>query len=65
LNYLICHPAQAGDELAAITDTAHNRDFERTFYGGDAGRTALADAGVETIGMRPLRDLLRSQPANS
>jgi hypothetical protein len=65
LNYLICHPAQAGDELSAITATAHNREFERTFYGGEAGRTALADAGVETIGMRPLRDLLRSQPANS
>jgi predicted glycoside hydrolase/deacetylase ChbG (UPF0249 family) len=65
LNYLICHPAQAGDELSAITDTAHNREFERTFYGGEAGRTALAEAGIETIGMRPLRDLLRSQPANS
>jgi predicted glycoside hydrolase/deacetylase ChbG (UPF0249 family) len=59
LNYLICHPAQGGDELSAITDTAHHRDFERQFYGGNAGRAALADAGVETIGMRPLRDLLR------
>jgi predicted glycoside hydrolase/deacetylase ChbG (UPF0249 family) len=60
LNYLICHPAQAGDELSAITDTAHQRDFERQFYGGEAGRAALSVAGVETIGMRPLRDLLRS-----
>ncbi len=60
LNYLICHPAQGGDELSAIADTAHQRDFERRFYGGDAGRTALAEAGVETIGMRPLRDLLRA-----
>ena len=60
LNYLICHPAQAGDELSAIADTAHQRDFERQFYGGEAGRAALAEAGVETIGMRPLRDLLRS-----
>lgn len=65
LNYLICHPAQAGDELSAITSTAHNRDFERTFYGGQTGRVALAEAGVETIGMRPLRDILRSHTTNS
>ena len=60
LNYLICHPARGGDELAAITDTDHQRDFERGYYGGDGGRTALAAAGVETIGMRPLRDVLRA-----
>jgi len=60
LNYLICHPAMEGDELSAITETAHQRDFERRFYGGEAGRSALHDAGVETIGMRPLRDLVRS-----
>jgi predicted glycoside hydrolase/deacetylase ChbG (UPF0249 family) len=60
LNYLICHPAQGGDELDAITHTAHQRDFERRFYGGEAGRAALAAAGVATIGMRHLRDLLRA-----
>ncbi len=60
LNYLICHPAQGGDELSAITDTAHQRDFDRLFYGGGAGRAALSDAGVETVGMRPLRGLLRA-----
>jgi predicted glycoside hydrolase/deacetylase ChbG (UPF0249 family) len=60
LNYLICHPAQGGDELSAITDTAHQRDFERQFYGGEAGRAALAEAGVETVGMRQLRDLVRA-----
>ncbi|MGI9645559.1 MAG: polysaccharide deacetylase family protein [Ilumatobacteraceae bacterium] len=59
LNYLICHPAQGGDELSAITDTAHQRDFERRFYGGEGGRSKLAAAGVETVGMRELRDLLR------
>ena len=60
LNYLICHPAQGGDELSAITPTAHQRDFERRFYGGEAGRAALSEAGVETTGMRELRDLLRA-----
>ena len=58
LNYLICHPAQGGDELSAITDTAHQRDFERRFYGGEAGRVALSEAGVETVGMRRLCDLI-------
>ena len=60
LNYLICHPAMGGDELAAITDTAHQRDFERGFYGGEAGRVQLAAAGVVTIGMRALRDVVRN-----
>ncbi len=61
LNYLICHAARAGDELTAITDSAHARDFERRFYGGDEGRRALAAEGIATIGMRPLRDLLRTR----
>jgi hypothetical protein len=60
LNYLTCHPAQGGDELAAITETAHQRDFERQVYGGPAGRAALSGSGVETIGMRQLRELVRS-----
>lgn len=59
LNYLICHAAQGGEELSAITDDAHARDFERTFYGGPAGTAALEAAGIATIGMRPLRNLLR------
>ena len=60
LNYLICHPARDGEELRSVTpDSAHQRDFERSFYGGPAGAEALAEAGVRTVGMRPLRDLLR------
>jgi len=60
VHYLICHPARASEELSAITDDAHCRDFERSFYGGEAGREALAREGLVTIGMRPLRDLMRS-----
>lgn len=60
VSYLICHPARGGEELDAITETAHMRDFERRFYGGEAGRRALAEAGVRTQGMRPLRDLVRA-----
>jgi hypothetical protein len=62
VNYLICHPARDGEELRAITpDGAHHRDFERGYYGGVAGRAALAEAGVATIGMRALRDLMRGE----
>jgi predicted glycoside hydrolase/deacetylase ChbG (UPF0249 family) len=61
VNYLICHPAQGGEELSSITpESAHQRDFERTFYGGEAGARALEAAGVKRVGMRALRDLLRS-----
>jgi predicted glycoside hydrolase/deacetylase ChbG (UPF0249 family) len=58
---LICHPARDGEELRAVPpDSAHQRDFERLFWGGPAGRRALEEAGVRTMGMRPLRDLVRA-----
>jgi predicted glycoside hydrolase/deacetylase ChbG (UPF0249 family) len=60
VSYLICHPARTGPELEAMTEDAHCRDFERSFYGGDAGRRALEEAGIRTLGMRALRDLLRA-----
>ncbi|UCE86276.1 MAG: polysaccharide deacetylase family protein [Deltaproteobacteria bacterium] len=62
VHYLICHAARGGDELRAISPDAHARDFERSFYGGDAGQRALDEAGIRTVGMRPLRELLRSEP---
>jgi predicted glycoside hydrolase/deacetylase ChbG (UPF0249 family) len=60
VNYLICHPARGGEELSTIApESAHQRDFERGFYGGEAGARALEAARVKRVGMRPLRDLLR------
>jgi predicted glycoside hydrolase/deacetylase ChbG (UPF0249 family) len=62
VTYLICHPARAGEELAAVCpEHEHMRDFERGFYGGEAGRRALAEHAVRTVGMRPLRDLMRGE----
>ena len=58
VSYLICHAAKDGEELRAIAPEAHCREFERTFYGGELGRSELAEAGVKTIGMREIRDLL-------
>jgi hypothetical protein len=63
-SYLICHAAQGGEELETVTpDSAHQRDFERSYYGGASGKEALAAAGVKTIGMRPIRDLVRGTAA--
>jgi hypothetical protein len=59
VTYLICHPARGGEELDAIAPEAHARDFERGFYGGEAGRRALEQRGIRTSGMRPLRELMR------
>jgi predicted glycoside hydrolase/deacetylase ChbG (UPF0249 family) len=61
LTYLICHPARAGEELSRIAPDAHCRDFERSFYGGEIGRSTLAEEGILSIGMRPLRDLMRAR----
>ncbi len=62
LTYLICHPARDGAELRAVCPQhAHMREFERTYFGGDPGRRALEERGIRTLGMRPLRDLLRGE----
>lgn len=62
VSWLVCHAALAGEELSAITpDSAHQRDFERTFYGGATGRKELDAAGIVPIGMRTLRDLTRRE----
>jgi predicted glycoside hydrolase/deacetylase ChbG (UPF0249 family) len=61
LNYVICHPAQGGEELDVVCpESAHQRDFERSFYGGEPGRAALAERGIKTVGMRAIRDLMHS-----
>jgi predicted glycoside hydrolase/deacetylase ChbG (UPF0249 family) len=60
VSYLICHPAAAGRELDAITPDAFAREFERSYYGGPAGREALATEGIRLVGMRALRDLVRA-----
>jgi predicted glycoside hydrolase/deacetylase ChbG (UPF0249 family) len=59
VSYFIMHPARDGEELRAIAPDAHARAFEHAFYGGEAGKRALAQAGIRTVGMRALRDLVR------
>lgn len=60
VSYVVCHAAQRNAELDAITpDSSHQRDFERTFYGGAPGRDELEARGIKTVGMREIRALLR------
>jgi predicted glycoside hydrolase/deacetylase ChbG (UPF0249 family) len=62
VTYLICHAAKGGGELSAVTpDSAHQRDFERGFYGGKPGRRALEEEGIRTVGMREVRALMRGE----
>jgi hypothetical protein len=62
VSYLICHAAAGGEELSSVTpDSAHQRDFERGFYGGELGRKELEAAGIRTVGMRALRALVRGK----
>lgn len=60
VSYLICHAAKGSEELHAATrGDAHAREFERTFYGGEAGARELAARGIRTVGMRAIRELVR------
>jgi len=63
LSYLIIHAAEGGAELATITDDWQQRDEERQLYSDGTIAAALEERGFETIGMRPLRDWLRSRNA--
>ena len=59
LNYLITHCARGGEELEAITRDWRQRDEEHRIYSDGTMTAELGAQGIRTIGMRPLRDLLR------
>jgi hypothetical protein len=61
LGYLITHCAQGGDELSSITHDWRQRDEEHRIYSDGSMAQAIQAQGVHTIGMRPLRDLLRKR----
>lgn len=61
LSYLITHCAQGGDELSSITHDWRQRDEEHRIYSDGSMTRVMQDLGVHTIGMRPLRDLLRKR----
>ncbi len=61
LSYLITHCACGGAELEAITHDWRQRDEEHRLYSDGSMARVFAQPDVHTIGMRPLRDLLRSE----
>jgi hypothetical protein len=64
VSWVLCHAAKTSDELDAVTPAgAHAREYERTFYGGERGRRAFAEAGIRTLGTRALRALMRGEGA--
>lgn len=61
ISYLITHCAQGGDELESIAPDWRQRDEERRIYSDGSMARHFAQSGVKTLGMRPLRDLLRKR----
>jgi predicted glycoside hydrolase/deacetylase ChbG (UPF0249 family) len=59
LSYLITHCAEGGDELESITHDWQQRDEEQRIYSDGTMGSWFEERGVRTLGMRPLRDLLR------
>jgi predicted glycoside hydrolase/deacetylase ChbG (UPF0249 family) len=60
LSYLITHCAEGGPELESITQDWRQRDEEHRIYSDGTMAREIAARGIRTIGMRPLRDLLRA-----
>ena len=59
LSYLITHCASGDAALAAVTEDWRQRGEECELYAGDTMSRVLADAGCQTIGMRPIREWQR------
>jgi hypothetical protein len=60
LGYLITHCAEGGAELEAITADWRQRDEEHQIYSDGSMAGVLAEQGIQTVGMRVLRDLVRA-----
>ena len=61
LAYLITHCAEGGEELESIARDWRQRDEERRIYSDGSMDREIRSQGIHTIGMRPLRDLLRKR----
>ncbi len=59
LSYLITHCALESDELRRFAPDWRARSEECRIYSDGTMRAAFAEEGIRTIGMRPLRELLR------
>src|SRR5271156_4639317 len=57
---ILCHPALARDELKSCARDAFQREADFRYFTADKTRRLLADEGVELIGFRELRNLMRA-----
>ncbi|MGH7820694.1 MAG: ChbG/HpnK family deacetylase, partial [Candidatus Binatia bacterium] len=61
VTHLLVHPAVGDDELRAITpDSWRQREAERRFFSAPELRQWLDEAGIQRVGYRRLRDVLRA-----
>jgi predicted glycoside hydrolase/deacetylase ChbG (UPF0249 family) len=56
---ILCHPAIARDELKSCARDAFQREADFCYFTSGKTRKLIADAGVEMVGFRKLRDLMR------
>jgi len=56
---ILCHPALARDELKSCARDAHQREADFRYFTSDKTRQLIKDAGVQMIGFRQLRELMR------
>ncbi len=60
LTEILCHPAIARDELRTCARDAMQREADFQYFTSDKPRQLIKDEGVEMVGFRKLRDLMRS-----
>src|SRR5271155_4473366 len=56
---ILCHPAIARDELKTCARDAMQREVDLRYFTSDKTRRLIMDEGVEMVGFRELRDLMR------
>lgn len=57
---VLCHPALARDELKSCARDASQREADFRYFTSEKTRRLIADEGVELLGFRRLRDLMRA-----
>ncbi|HLX06076.1 MAG TPA: polysaccharide deacetylase family protein [Candidatus Binatus sp.] len=62
---ILCHPAIARDELKTCARDAMQRDADFRYFTSDKTRQLIRDEGVEMVGFRELRDLMRRDSPSS
>jgi predicted glycoside hydrolase/deacetylase ChbG (UPF0249 family) len=56
---ILCHPAIARDELKSCARDAFQREADFRYFTSEKTRRLLSDEGIELIGYRKLRELMR------